>query len=210
MRVVLMEFMSIDGVTQGPGSPDEDTTGGFTRGGWFVPHLDETFLDIVKGWVSDADAYLFGHRTYEAFARDWPNMPDPEDPVAKSLNGLPKYVAANSPITADWNPTTVISGDVLGAVAELRAAPGRELQIHGSARLGWSLLQANLVDELRLVIAPVVVGAGRRLFQATDASIGLELIETTTTPGGLTVQTFTTGTPAEVGVYDPAVHTYPS
>ncbi len=158
--------------------------------------------------AAQADAYLFGHRTYEAFARDWPNMPDLDDPVAKSLNTLPKYVVADSPVVADWNPTTVISGDVLGAVAELRAAPGRELQIHGSARLGWSLLEAGLVDELRLAIAPVVVGSGRGLFQASDAAIGLDLVDSRTTPGGLTLQTLTTGAPAEVGAYDPAVHTF--
>ena len=124
MRVVLTEFMSIDGVTQGPGSPDEDTTGGFGRGGWFVPHLDEAFIGVVQGWAAGADAYLFGRRTYEAFARDWPNMPDLDDPVAKSLNTLPKYVVANSPVVADWSPTTVISGDVLGAVAELQGGSG--------------------------------------------------------------------------------------
>src|SRR5688500_13145339 len=86
MRVVFMTFISLDGVTQGPGSAEEDTTGGFDRGGWFVPYLDETFVGVVQGWAEAADAYLFGRRTYSAFAEAWPNMPDPDDPVARSLN----------------------------------------------------------------------------------------------------------------------------
>src|SRR5690554_6036004 len=96
MRLVLMQFCSLDGVTQGPGSPEEDTSGGFERGGWFVPYLEETFVSINREWVESADAYLFGRRTYTAFARDWPNMPDLEDPVAKSLNTRPKYVVSTT------------------------------------------------------------------------------------------------------------------
>ena len=96
MKLVLMEFLSLDGVSQGPGSPDEDTSDGFTQGGWFVPHLDETFLRMVVDWVSEADAFLFGRRTYEEFARAWPQQTDPNDPIATRLNGLPKYVASHS------------------------------------------------------------------------------------------------------------------
>lgn len=209
MHLVLMQFISVDGVTQGPGAPDEDTSDGFTRGGWFVPHLDETFVEIVRGWVSLADSYLFGRRTYQAFARDWPNMPDPDDPVARSLNGQPKYVASNTLTEATWSPTTILSGDVTAAVGALKQRPGRELQIHGSTTLGRGLLSAGLIDELRLVVAPVIVGAGRRLFERSKDPIGLRLIDTVTTPGGLAVHSYATDRAAAFDVYDPTVHTFP-
>jgi dihydrofolate reductase len=204
MRLVLQEFVSLDGVTQGPGAPDEDTTDGFSRGGWFVPFLDEAFVAMVTAWSAEADAYLFGRRTYEAFARDWPAMPDLDDPVAASLNGRPKYVASTTLDHGGWEPTTVLSGDVATQVAELKQQPGRELQIHGSARLAASMLGAGIVDEVRLVIAPVVVGAGRRLFDAVDQPLGLRPTSTTITPGGLTVHTLVADGPAEFGTYHPA------
>lgn len=206
MRLVLMQFTSLDGVTQGPGSPDEDRSDGFARGGWFVPHLDETFVEIVRRWSEPADAYLFGRRTYTAFARDWPNMPDPDDPVATSLNSRPKYVVSSTLTDAEatWAPSTVLRGDVAAAVAELKARPGRELQVHGSTTLGRWLLQAGLVDELRLVVAPVIVGEGRQLFQRADHATGLRLLETTTTPPGLAVHTYAVDGPATFGTYDPA------
>lgn len=208
MRLVLMQFTSLDGVTQGPGAPDEDTSDGFTRGGWLVPHIDETFVEAVRTWAGHADAYLFGRRTYEAFARDWPAMDDPADPVATSLNHSPKYVATNTLDEATWAPTTILSGDVLGAVRALKAEPGRELQVHGSSRLGRSLLEAGLVDELRLVTAPVVVGAGRRLFEPGGPAIALDHASSTTTPGGLTLDTYAVAGPAAVGRYDPEQHRF--
>jgi dihydrofolate reductase len=210
MQVVFMTFTSLDGVTQGPGSAEEDTTGGFDRGGWFDPYLDETFVGVVQGWAEAADAYLFGRRTYSAFAEAWPNMPDPDDPVARSLNHSPKYVASNTLADSDatWGPVTVLRGDITAAVAELKSRRGRELQIHGSTTLGRSLLDAGVVDELRLVVAPVIVGAGRRLFERSDHATGLRLVETTTTPGGLALHRYTIEGPAPTGTYDPATHTF--
>ncbi|WP_328439422.1 dihydrofolate reductase family protein [Streptomyces sp. NBC_00444] len=195
MKLVVQEFLTLDGVSQGPGSPDEDPSDGFTRGGWFVPHLDEEFERLATAWLGEADAFLFGRRTYENFARDWPKMTD--HPGAATLNGLPKYVASHSLTRADWNPTTILSGDIPAEVAELKRQPGRELQIHGSARLAQSLLAAGLVDTLRLAIAPVVVGQGRRLFPDGGAPAGLRLVSHRTTPGGLSVHVFeSTGLPA--------------
>ncbi len=206
MRLVLMTFSSLDGVTQGPGSPDEDTTDDFTRGGWFVPYLEETFLGIVQEWAAGADAYLFGRRTYCAFADAWPHMPDLDDPVAQSLNGRPKFVVSTtlSDEDATWGPATVLRGDVGTAVAELKTRPGREIQIHGSTTLGRSLLDAGLVDELRLVVAPVIVGDGRRLFERSDHATGLRLTDSRTTPGGLAVHTYQVQGPARFDTYDPA------
>lgn len=196
MKLVVQEFLTLDGVSQGPGAPDEDTSDGFTRGGWFVPHLDEEFERLAGEWLGEADAFLFGRRTYENFARDWPRMTD--HPFAGILNGLPKYVASNTLTEAEatWDPTTVLPGDIPARVAELKRQPGRDLQIHGSARLAQSLLAAGLVDELRLAIAPVVVGEGRRLFPDGGAPVGLRLTSHRTTPAGVSVHVFAaTGRP---------------
>jgi dihydrofolate reductase len=202
VRLILMEFLSLDGVAQGPGSPEEDTSDGFTRGGWLVPHLDEEFMRIVTGWLGEVDAFLFGRRTYANFARDWPKMDDPDDPFAAKLNGLPKYVASHGPIQADWEPTTILSGDVPARVAEVKRQPGRELQIHGSARLGASLLAAGLVDELRLMVAPVVVGSGRRLFPASGVPAGMKLLSNETTPAGVAAQVYEPTGPPRYGTYE--------
>lgn len=199
MRLVLQEFLSLDGVCQGPGAPDEDTSDGFTRGGWFVPHLDEEFERRAGTWLGAADAFLFGRRTYTNFARDWPKMT--EHPFAHLLNGLPKYVASQSLTEAPWDPTTILSDDVPAQVAEVKRRPGRELQIHGSARLAQSLLAAGLIDELRLVIAPVVVGEGRRLFPDGGAPAGLRLMSNETTPGGLAIHVYAWAGRPEYGTY---------
>lgn len=190
MKLTLTEFVSLDGVAQGPGSPGEDTSDGFTQGGWLVPHADEAFMRQAVEWLGQADALLLGRRTYEAFARDWPQITDPDDPFTVPMNSLPKYVASQTMTAATWDPATILSGDVAAQVAELKQQPGRELQVHGSARLAQSLLAAELIDELRLVVAPVVVGHGRRLFPEGGAPAGLRLLATKTTPSGLALQTY--------------------
>lgn len=203
MKLTLTEFMTLDGVTQGPGAPDEDTSDGFTQGGWFVPHMDERFVELAASWLGEADALMFGRRTYVNFARDWPNITDPDDPFTDRMNGLPKYVASNSLEAADWNPTTILSADVPAQVAEVKRQPGREVQIHGSARLAQSLLAAGLIDTMRLVIAPVVLGNGRRLLPPGGAPAGLRLQSTEVTPGGLAIHVYeTTGVP-DYGAYAP-------
>ncbi|WP_425827839.1 dihydrofolate reductase family protein [Streptomyces fractus] len=200
MKLVVQEFLTLDGVSQGPGSPDEDTSDGFTRGGWFVPYVDEEFMEIAESWLGEADGLLFGRRTYENFARDWPTMTD--HPFAAVMNGLPKYVATQSLTEADWDPTTILAGNIAAEVDALKRQPGRELQIHGSARLAQSLLAAGLVDELRLAIAPVVVGRGRRLFPEGGAPAGLRPVSQRSTKGGLSVHVFEpAGLPA-YGVYE--------
>jgi dihydrofolate reductase len=189
MKLVLTEFVSLDGVSQGPGSPAEDTSDGFTRGGWLVPYIDEQFVRRTSDWLGLADGLLFGRRTYEAFARDWPQITDPNDPYTARMNALPKYVVTNTlaEAEADWHPTTVLRGDPIQSVGELKAQPGRELQIHGSARLGNALLAAGLVDTLRLVVAPTVVGSGRRLLDHPSDAVGLKLVEQEVTPSGLVI-----------------------
>jgi dihydrofolate reductase len=185
MRIAITEFVSLDGVSQGPGSADEDTTDGFGRGGWLVPHLDETFLRQASDWLDLADGLLLGRRTYEAFARDWPRITDPDDPFTERMNALPKYVVTNTLTEGSWNPTTVLRGNPIETVGALRSRPGRELQIHGSARLAASLLAAGLVDSLRLVVAPAVIGDGRRLLSHPSNTVGLRPTAHDVTPSGL-------------------------
>ena len=189
MKLTLMQFLSLDGVSQGPGAADEDTSGDFARGGWFAPHVDDEFLAAATAWTEDAHGFLFGRRTYEAFAAHWPGVTDPDDPIASCLNGLPKYIVSRTLAEASWGPASILAGDVVAEVTELKATGEGELQIHGSAELGGSLLAAGLIDELRLAIAPVLVGEGRRLF-ATDAAADLRLLSTKTTPGGIALHVY--------------------
>ncbi len=184
MRISITQFVTLDGVSQSPGSAQEDVTDGFQRGGWFVPFLDEAFVRQASDWLDLADGLLFGRRTYEAFARDWPQIPEP-DPFTVRMNSLPKYVVSNTLAEGTWNPTTVLSGDAAELVGALRQQPGRELQVHGSARLAASLLDAGLIDTLRLVVAPTVIGEGRRLFAHPSASAGFRMVEHQVTPSGL-------------------------
>ncbi|MDA2804998.1 dihydrofolate reductase family protein [Nocardiopsis suaedae] len=185
MRLALTQFTTLDGVSQGPGASDEDTSGGFTGGGWFVPHIDGVFVRRASEWLGLADGLLFGRRTYEAFARDRPAITDPDDPFAERMNTLPKFVVSSTLTEGGWNPTTVLRGDPVRAVAGLKERPGRELQIHGSARLGDALLAAGLVDTLPPVVAPTVLRSGRRLLSGPGDSSGLRLVAHEATPNGL-------------------------
>lgn len=126
MRITVTEFMTLDGVTQGPGSADEDTSGGFTAGGWLVPHMDATFIRQASGWLDLADGLLLGRRTYEAFARDWLEITDPDDPFTERMNNLPKYVVSSTLTELLWQPATLLGGDAAKAVSALRSKPGRE------------------------------------------------------------------------------------
>ncbi|GAA1851387.1 dihydrofolate reductase family protein [Asanoa iriomotensis] len=198
MKVTLTEFVSLDGVSQGPGSPDEDTTGGFTRGGWLTPHADARFVEAAAHWLSLADGLLVGRRTYEEFAAAWPHITDPDDPFTERMNGLPKYVVSSTLTETPWQPATVLR---LDEVADLKRKPGRELQIHGSARLGHALLDAGLVDAVRLVVAPTVVGAGRRLFEHPGRAVGMRLVGHEATPTGMLLLEYETTGDAPVATY---------
>lgn len=202
MKIALTEFVTLDGVSQGPGSPTEDTSDGFTQGGWLVPYLDELLVRRTSEWLDLADGLLLGRRTYEAFARDWPQITDPGDPFTERMNSLPKYVVTNTLTEGSWRPTTVLGGDPLRAVGALKAQPGRELQIHGSARLGNALLAAGLVDTLRLVVAPSVAGSGRRLLDHPGSPVGLRLVHHEVTVNGLLLLQYENAGTAPVAAYE--------
>ena len=183
-------FVTVDGVYQGPGGRDEDTSGGFDRGGWLAPFFDEQSGAFVSGVFERSEAFLLGRRTYDIFAGYWPTHEDPGDPVSGKLNRLPKYVASRTLKDPAWNNATVLEGDLARAVGELRAKPGGELQVHGSGALLRFLIANDLVDRLNLLVFPVIVGKGKRLFPEAGIDTRLSLDESRTTPSGVTISVY--------------------
>jgi dihydrofolate reductase len=163
---------------------------GSPRGGWLVPHFDEYAGRFMNEVLEHADAFLLGRHTYDIFAASWPKATDPDDPIASRLNTLPKFVASTTLTAPEWGPTTVLTGDVPAAVAELKRQPGRELQVHGSGGLVRTLHEHDLVDEYRLLVFPVVVGEGRRLFPDRGVATGLTLADSRTTGSGVAIHVY--------------------
>jgi dihydrofolate reductase len=193
MKLTTITNVSVDGVMQGLGGPDEDRRGGFERGGWALPLFDDEAEAFLGQIYQRADAFLFGRRTYEIFAGYWGVMDDPGNPIAAALNTRPKYVASTTLTDPTWAGTTVLSGDVAAAVGELKAGPGGELQVHGSGSLVRRLFEHHLVDEIILVTYPVVVGQGTRLFPADGPDTALDLVESRATGNGVTMQVYRPG-----------------
>ncbi|WP_052847581.1 dihydrofolate reductase family protein [Streptomyces avicenniae] len=190
MRLTLTQFTTLDGVVQGPGGRDEDPSEGFTQGGWSMRYAQADFGRLIGGWFERADAFLLGRRTYDIFAGYWPKVTDPADPVASRLNGLPKYVVSQTLEHPAWQGTSVLGGNAAEQVAELKRQGDGELQIHGSGTLARYLLAHGLIDELRLLVHPVVLGNGRRLFAAGSPPAALRLTGVESTESGIVVQTY--------------------
>jgi dihydrofolate reductase len=188
--LVVTQFLSLDGVAQAPGGPDEDTSGGFTHGGWVVPHFDDPLGQQIEEWFAGAQDFLLGRGTYEIFAAWWPQAPTEDDPIARALNTLPKHVASRTLRSVDWDGARLIEGDVVEAVRALTATDGGELQVHGSPGLTQTLLAADLVDELRLIVFPVTLGTGKRLFGEGTRPGGWRLTSATGTPTGAVICTY--------------------
>ena len=189
MRLTLTTFLSLDGVIQSPGQPDEDPRGGFSHGGWQVPYVGEDAFRLIGDEFANADAFLLGRRTYEIFANHWPRVTDENDPIASRLNALPKYVVSTTLDALDWHNSTLISQHVPDEIAKLKAQPGNELQVHGSAALARTLIAHDLVDEYRLWFHPVVLGTGLHLFDESTTT-ALRLVDTRTTDTGVIVGTY--------------------
>jgi dihydrofolate reductase len=191
MKLTTITNVSVDGVMQGLGGPDEDRRGGFERGGWAMPLFDDEAATFLNQVYQRADAFLFGRRTYEIFAGSWGTWADPGDnPIWTALNTRPKYVASTTLTDPRWADTTVLSGDLAAAVGELKAKPAGELQVHGSGSLVRWLFGNQLVDEITLLTYPVVVGQGTRLFPDSGPDTALDLVDSRATPGGVTIQVY--------------------
>jgi dihydrofolate reductase len=185
--IAINTFVTLDGVGQGPGGPEEDRDGGFTHGGWQAPFFTEQLGDIIGAWHADPGGILLGRRTYDIFAGFWPHVPDdsPEAPMAKILNSAQKYVASRTITSADWENTTVLTGAVPAAVAELKRQDLGELQVIGSLDFAQTLIRHNLIDEFRLTVFPVVLGTGKKLFAEGATPSGLQLVSSQTTDAGV-------------------------
>lgn len=192
MRVVISEFMSLDGVVQAPGGPDEDTEGGFVHGGWSMPFFDaDTMGAAVDETMATTEALLFGRRTWQTMAAAWPDRAG--DPFADRMNEIPKYVASRTLTQADldWTNSTLLPPEgVREAVQRLREQDGGDLQVMGSATLARTLISHDLVDEYRLMLEPIVLGGGKRLFPDDGTARPLELVATTTSGTGVHICTY--------------------
>ena len=190
MKLTTQTQVTVDGVMQGNGgATDEDRRNGFERGGWALGVGDDDTRTFITETYQRADAFLFGRRTYELFAAYWGAKDPGSHPIADALNTTPKYLASTTITDPQWADTTVLSGDLAAAIGELKAKPGGELQ-HGSGALIRSLLDHDLVDEIQLIIVPVVLGQGARLFPDAGPDIALDLVESRVDSKGVTIQIY--------------------
>jgi len=200
MELTITTFVTLDGVMQAPGGPEEDPSGGFRHGGWSYPLGDEAFGEFMTGVFQQVDAFLLGRRTYEIFSGYWPKVDDP-DVIASKLNTLPKHVASTTLRELSWQGARLLEGDTVDAVRSLKAQPGRELQVHGSGDLAQTLMRHALIDLYRILVFPVVLGSGKRLFGDGTVPASLRLESTSTTPAGVTLNTYRPAGPLRTGSY---------
>jgi dihydrofolate reductase len=190
-RVIVNEFISLDGVAQAPGGEEEDTSGGFAHGGWHMRYMeDETAMKRVLEGILDAGGFLLGRRTYEIFAAYWPNASEEEQVIAEPLNTKPKYVASTTLTELQWQNSTALQGELADAVAALKQEDGGDLHVIGSTELVQALIDHGLVDELRLMIDPVVLGGGKRIWRDDGVLRPLRLVDSETTPSGAIFATY--------------------
>ncbi|MEV0641242.1 dihydrofolate reductase family protein [Streptomyces sp. NPDC050619] len=201
-KLVLTSFVTLDGVYQAPGGPQEDPRDGFDQGGWSVPYGDEDFGRFIDEVFGRVGAFLLGRRTYDIFASYWPKVTDPADPVAGKLNALPKYVASATLTEPKWAGTSVLSGDLAKEVTALKETTDGELQVHGSGALARSLLGLDLVDTVHLLTFPVVLGAGRRLFAEGAVPTAFRHTGGRVTAAGVSIQSYDLAGRPEYGTYE--------
>ena len=200
MELIVTTFVTVDGVMQGPGGAEEDTSNGFDQGGWMVPFIDQDFGEIVDPWFGRADEFLLGRTTYEMMFPYWSQVivtdPDEAGVTGQQLNNRPKHIVSQTLRSPEWANSSVIDGDVVAAVQALKNRSGGELQVHGSAKMVQTLNQHNLVDEYRLLVFPVVLGVGKRLFGDGTVPTAFKTVENRTTSTGAVALTLRpTGAP---------------
>jgi dihydrofolate reductase len=190
-KVIVNEFLALDGVAQAPGGADEDMSGGFQHGGWHLRYFDDASQRWVLKSITEAGGFLLGRRTFEIFAAYWPNAPEEEQVIAEPLNNRPKYVASTTlsdPL--EWQNSTVLKGDVAQAVAGLKQEDGADVHVIGSTQLVQTLIEHDLVDEFRVMIDPVVLGGGKRIFREDGALRPLRLVDHEVTSTGAILATY--------------------
>lgn len=188
-KLVVDTFVTLDGVMQGPGDPDEDREGGFAHGGWVVPHVDEQLGAYMVELTQRAGALLLGRKTYDEFAAAWPLQPE-SDPIAAVYNRVPKYVVSRTPRTLTWANSHQLGADVAGEVAKLKQHDGGEIRVPGSSELVQTLLRNDLIDEFQLIVFPAILGSGKRLFGDGTIPRSLFLKNVETTAKGVVIQVY--------------------
>ena len=185
-KIVVLTFVTLDGVMQAPGGPTEDTSGGFTYGGWTVPYFDEYLGEVMTEQMGRPFDLLLGRKTFEIFASYWPDHPE----EGAGINAATKYVASNTLTSHDWQKTVILKGDVPAEIGRLKQQAGPDIQVHGSSDLIQTLLKHDLVDEFWLKIFPVTLGPGKRLFGQGAMPAAFTLVETKSSPAGVIIATF--------------------
>jgi dihydrofolate reductase len=189
-KLVVLSFITLDGVMQAPGGPEEDPTGGFKHGGWVAGYFDDFLGKVMVEQMSKPFDLLLGRKTYEIFAAHWPYVPTNEDPIAAGINNAKKFVASKTLIELDWSNSELIKGDVEKEVKKLKEQDGPEIQVHGSGNLIQTLLNHDLVDELWLKTFPITLGRGKRLFAEGTIPVGFKLLESQIAPSGVIVAAY--------------------
>jgi dihydrofolate reductase len=190
-EIIVCTFLTLDGVMQAPGGPDEDAESGFEYGGWQKPVSDDEVGAAIAGWYQHSDAMLLGRKTYEIFASYWPTA-DPDNPFTGRMNSMHKYVASRTLTSVEWQNSTLLEGDIVDAVRRLKASDGGNINVVGSGDLAQTLTRNGLVDEYRLTIHPVIIGTGKRLFADGAIPTALEPVSVSTTKGGTVLGVYRT------------------
>jgi len=203
-KLIVAAFISLDGVMQAPGGPQEDTSGGFTYGGWIVPYAEEVFGQAMQALFSEPFELLLGRRTYDIFAGYWPNIKDNAEDfsIANLFNSVPKHVATHTPATLDWHNSHALGVDIATAVCTLKQQDGANLLTQGSAELVQQLLAADLVDELQLLIHPLLLGHGKRLFGQDAAAAAFTLQQSQVSPKGVIISRYVRAGQVQTGSFD--------
>ena len=200
-KLIVLSFISLDGVMQAPGGPEEDPTGGFKHGGWVFGYFDDFLLKVMVKQMSKPFDLLLGRKTYEIFAAYWPYVNADQNPFAAKLNNAKKYVASKTLTKLDWNNSELINGDVPEGIKRIKEQDGPEIQVHGSSNLVQTLLKHDLVDELWLKIFPVTLGGGKRLFAEGTISSGFKLLESGISPSGVIIANYERSGEIKVGSF---------